>query len=597
MDRRVWMRVAALGICGWTVMALGTNPRYLEELRIGGGYGDAADGGADFEKDGDVVTDGSVRASELVLGEGKAVFGDGGAFEVGCSAGELRITDGTSPLVRVRDQGTTGDLAVSGWVLRGNGCAGVSGEGLAALWHCESAAGFADYSGGGEDMTVGGSGTETGLGKYGSGLVFDGNGYADNATAALVDSLTDDITFALWVKTTSTAFQDLLGWQPSAADRLKLILNLGKVVWQESHWNGASYEVNNCWGALSIADGEWHHIVCTRDRDGTNYIYIDGVQDGARASNGHDLGEPTTLRLGGRNPYDAGAKFVGCVDEVSIWRRALSAGEAVALYQMPAELSDTYGGQAVEGDLLVEGIEAAGDLAVLGGDGAFGTEGTVRGALTLWDGTGGTPGCIALVSSDGTPWHLFAGNDGRLRIADSMPSGGGSGWRVGRGCIWLPAKAGAPAGTGGSGAPVVQHYGTSQMSCYRIPFGPDTEEYAFWNLVLPADYGGQDLEVRVYWTAAGGTAGAYADWLVQGRALADGENLNAAGSWGSGVNLMDMYGGIDQLAVATGTGKLTLEGSPAAGGFAEIRLMRDGDDGVNDTLAADASVIAVELKY
>lgn len=600
MDKRAWMRMTLLVLCGVAALAIGSNPRYLEELRIGGGYGDAIDGGADLEKDGDLFTDGSVQPSELALGDGnRVVFGDGGEFEVGLDPGtnELRVTDGTNPLVRVLDQGATGDLAVSGWLLRGTACAGLSGEGLAALWHCEDATEFADYSGGGETMTVGGSGTVTGAGKYGTCLVFDGNGYADNATPALADSLTDDVTFALWVKTTSTAFQDLLGWQPSGADRLKLILNLGKVIWQEVHWNGTGYDVNNCLGVTNIADGEWHHIVCTRDRGGTNSIYVDGVQDGTHASNGYDLSEAATLRLGGRDPYDPAAKFVGAVDEVSIWRRALSAGEVKALYQAPAELADAYGGQAIDGNLLVEDVEATGDVTALGGDGVFGTDGAVRGALTLWDGVGATPGCVTLVSADGTPWRLFAANDGRLRVVDSMPSSDGDGWRAGLGAIWLPAKAGAPSGTAGAGAPVAQHYGTSQLSCYRIPFDPDTEEYAFWNLVLPPDYGGQDVAVRVYWTAASGTAGTFVDWVVQGRALADGENLNAPASWGSGVNLVDTYAGVDHLAVAAGAAGLSLEGSPEAGEFVALRLMRDGDDGVNDTLAADASAIAVELRY
>ena len=31
--------------------AIGANPRYLEELRLGGGFGDTKDGGADFEKE------------------------------------------------------------------------------------------------------------------------------------------------------------------------------------------------------------------------------------------------------------------------------------------------------------------------------------------------------------------------------------------------------------------------------------------------------------------------------------------------------------------------------------------------------------------
>ncbi len=40
--------------------AIGAAPRYLEELRIGGGYNDPVNGGADFESDGDILTNGAL---------------------------------------------------------------------------------------------------------------------------------------------------------------------------------------------------------------------------------------------------------------------------------------------------------------------------------------------------------------------------------------------------------------------------------------------------------------------------------------------------------------------------------------------------------
>jgi len=45
------------------VLGMGVTPRYIEELRIGGGYGDSADGGADFEQDGDILTDGDLTVT------------------------------------------------------------------------------------------------------------------------------------------------------------------------------------------------------------------------------------------------------------------------------------------------------------------------------------------------------------------------------------------------------------------------------------------------------------------------------------------------------------------------------------------------------
>jgi hypothetical protein len=54
-------------------MSLGPNPRTLEELRIGGGYGDPADGGADFEKNGAIATDGGLTVEGDTRLNGKII--------------------------------------------------------------------------------------------------------------------------------------------------------------------------------------------------------------------------------------------------------------------------------------------------------------------------------------------------------------------------------------------------------------------------------------------------------------------------------------------------------------------------------------------
>ena len=61
MKRRYWAALGFTGILG-LLFAAAPNPRYLEELAIGGGFGDAADGGAIFERDGDILTDGKITA-------------------------------------------------------------------------------------------------------------------------------------------------------------------------------------------------------------------------------------------------------------------------------------------------------------------------------------------------------------------------------------------------------------------------------------------------------------------------------------------------------------------------------------------------------
>jgi hypothetical protein len=69
---------------------LGSHPRLLEELRIGGGYGSAPDGGADFDRsgnaalNGDLTVDGSVATGPLA------------------AAGALSVTVGGNTPVQIR---------------------------------------------------------------------------------------------------------------------------------------------------------------------------------------------------------------------------------------------------------------------------------------------------------------------------------------------------------------------------------------------------------------------------------------------------------------------------------------------------------------
>jgi len=91
-------RVLAIGFCGALVLAIGASPRYLEELCIGGGLGDAADGGADFDQAGNIATDGSVTCNGLAVESGELTAGTGEFSELAArqilEAGEEDTTAG-----------------------------------------------------------------------------------------------------------------------------------------------------------------------------------------------------------------------------------------------------------------------------------------------------------------------------------------------------------------------------------------------------------------------------------------------------------------------------------------------------------------------
>jgi hypothetical protein len=66
------LTLAALAILG----AIGANPRYLEELRIGGGFNSTPDGGADFDRTGAIATNGPITAGNVTAAGNVVAAGD-----------------------------------------------------------------------------------------------------------------------------------------------------------------------------------------------------------------------------------------------------------------------------------------------------------------------------------------------------------------------------------------------------------------------------------------------------------------------------------------------------------------------------------------
>lgn len=103
-------------------MAIGPSPRYLEELSIGGGYGDSTDGGADFKKTGDISTNGNMVADGDVTAGGdiSAVNVNASADVAYASSSTSRITLNANLVEDPIPLGTTG------WI--GGGTVAMSNE-------------------------------------------------------------------------------------------------------------------------------------------------------------------------------------------------------------------------------------------------------------------------------------------------------------------------------------------------------------------------------------------------------------------------------------------------------------------------------------
>ena len=62
--------------------SVGSAPRYIEEIKIGGGYGSSPDGGVDVDKAGNMAADGDLTVGGTVDVKGGTIVNSTGAVEI-----------------------------------------------------------------------------------------------------------------------------------------------------------------------------------------------------------------------------------------------------------------------------------------------------------------------------------------------------------------------------------------------------------------------------------------------------------------------------------------------------------------------------------
>ena len=167
-----------------------------------------------------------------------------------------------------------------------------------------------------------------------------------NGTSSYVSiprSVTDDITVALWVKTTDTAGTAGAQWWSGKSlvdgevvgggpDWGTAIVN-GKFVLGVGSTNGDTTVASS----VNINDGAWHHVAATRNNtSGAMAVYVDGVLRGSGTGPTGSRTFPPSLRIGGLQP---GGNFLnGTLDDVRLYNRILTASEITQLAsgQLPA---------------------------------------------------------------------------------------------------------------------------------------------------------------------------------------------------------------------------------------------------------------------
>jgi hypothetical protein len=149
-----------------------------------------------------------------------------------------------------------------------------------------------------------------------------------------------DWTYGLWFKTSSTGM--ILG-KSNATDTdgrwgLGLHVSMGGVA---THYLDSGLTPGTMTsGTTNVADGAWHSMFFTLDRDGVGELYVDGVIEATLVSSlipaaSLDTDEALILGMMTRNIGAEEAseyhRFDGVIDEVTVWPSVLSLGAIVTL--------------------------------------------------------------------------------------------------------------------------------------------------------------------------------------------------------------------------------------------------------------------------
>ena len=209
----------------------------------------------------------------------------------------------------------------------------LSQAGTVAEWHLDDGSGSsaADSSGNSNTGTLNGSPAWV-TGKTNTGLQFDGlNTYVSVTDSNSLD-LTTGISIEAWVKCGDIS-QD--GSTRRVLDKGAYLLGASDKSYFKIFKGGVASSVEKTWTSADV--NVWHHLVGTYDGTAVK-LYQDGVLVNQTATTGNIDTNTSVLNIG-RQSSGAG-RFIGIIDEVKIYNRALTLAEVVEHYN-PASADTT----------------------------------------------------------------------------------------------------------------------------------------------------------------------------------------------------------------------------------------------------------------
>lgn len=168
-------------------------------------------------------------------------------------------------------------------------------------------------------------------GKIGQALLFDGNDDYISVPASVSLNIAGGITVALWVRPSvnSSSFHNSWNYFIYQRNPLKYEIgyyNTGGPRFKPYNESGTNFDFS---ASTALTANTWYHMAFVRNGSFLG-IYIDGALADSRNDFTGDLRSSTEVRIGGAGSNNSA--FIGTVDDVRIYNRALTTSEIQQLY-------------------------------------------------------------------------------------------------------------------------------------------------------------------------------------------------------------------------------------------------------------------------
>lgn len=163
---------------------------------------------------------------------------------------------------------------------------------------------------------------------------------------------------------------------------------------------------------------------------------------------------------------------------------------------------------------------------------------------------------------------------------------------TGRQTIYIPAAAITPRTTNGAAAGSTETT-TNKVMLAGLDFDASTIEYGQFAARMPKSWNEGTVAAVFTWRHGSTTTNFKVSWGLQAVALSNDDAADAA--FGTAQYANDEGGTTNDIYVSPETSAITIAGTPAAEDWVVFQVLRKADDGTNDTLAIDATLLGVTL--